>query len=142
MKRLTERQEEVWHFIRDFTEDNRRPPTYNELADICRGRDNVSYYTAILENKGYIIRPGSGYTGMMVRGLEKFGDITPICPADCAKRDEASKEDTEETNIAPSTTTLHISPMLMKILSYITVSIATVGFALLIAIALSASATI
>jgi len=53
---LTERQQEVYDYILDFTKKNLFPPSYMEIAQntkVC-GKAEVSRILRILERKGYL----------------------------------------------------------------------------------------
>ena len=55
MKGLTERQREVFDFIREFIHKNRYPPTIREIADNFRFSVKGSYdHVKALEKKGYL----------------------------------------------------------------------------------------
>lgn len=54
---LTDRQLEIYKFIKDFRKKNGNPPTYNEIAEHFGMKDSGAFDAVKkLEEKGYIQR--------------------------------------------------------------------------------------
>ncbi len=69
--RLTERQNQVFEFIRDFLRRNGKPPTLKEIGQGLgmRSSNGVHKMLVVLEKKGHIVR-----TPNEARGIEVVGD--------------------------------------------------------------------
>lgn len=71
--RLTERQNQVFEFLRDFVRRNGKPPTIKEIGASLgiRSTNGVHKMLVVLETKGYITR-----TPHEARGIEIVGEET------------------------------------------------------------------
>lgn len=69
--RLTERQNQVFEFLRDFARRHGKPPTIKEIGESLgiRSTNGVHKMLVVLETKGYIVR-----TPNEARGIEIVGE--------------------------------------------------------------------
>ena len=55
MEALTESQERVLNFIREYIEANQRPPTFTDIMNgVGIARNTAQYHVVVLEDKGWI----------------------------------------------------------------------------------------
>ena len=75
-KVLTQRQQEILDFVRDFSVQNHKPPTLNEIAEHFNIRcSSAAYHLEALRKKGWLDRtPGS-------RSIT-LKEKTPVCSPD------------------------------------------------------------
>lgn len=69
---LTERQQEVFDFIRDFIEDTGFPPTLREMQDYIgvTSPNGILCHLKALEKKGFIAREGHTARAIRIIGEE------------------------------------------------------------------------
>ena len=77
--RLTERQNQVFEFLRDYARRNGRPPTIKEIGASLgvRSTNGVHKMLVALETKGYITRTANEARGIQIVGEAGYGDDEP-----------------------------------------------------------------
>ena len=77
--RLTERQNQVFEFLRDFIRRNGKPPTIKEIGERIGVRSTNGVYKMLvaLEKKGYITRTPNEARGITIVGEEGGYDEPP-----------------------------------------------------------------
>ena len=77
--RLTERQNQVFEFLRDFVRRNGKPPTIKEIGERIgvRSTNGVHKMLVALEKKGYITRTPNEARGIAIVGEEGGYDEPP-----------------------------------------------------------------
>ncbi len=77
--RLTERQNQVYEFLRDYSRRNGRPPTIKEIGASLgvRSTNGVHKMLVVLETKGYITRTPNEARGIQIVGATSYGDDEP-----------------------------------------------------------------
>jgi len=77
--RLTERQNQVYEFLRDYSRRNGRPPTIKEIGASLgvRSTNGVHKMLVALETKGFITRTPNEARGLQIVGEGGFADDEP-----------------------------------------------------------------
>ena len=84
--RLTERQNQVYEYIRDYVRKHRKPPTLKEIGAslAIRSTNGVHKLVTVLEQKGYVTRKPNEARGIALVGVEDdpfaFDEGPPVLP--------------------------------------------------------------